>query len=262
MLHYLDRRLLGIPVFSLKAAGPIHLDNGRVQEADKHEEKYKLIAYADDVKSSISTMQEFHTVIDACSLLERAAGVRLHRSVGSDKVKFLPLSSWKGMKQEDIPYDFIKLSEELDFIGVTLKSSFCQTRKINCDIIEEKVQKTVSPWKGGKFQYIVEWGHSANQYALSKVFFRCSSNPLRAATCKKVHSLVRGWILKTALLSHQQLFFTVHLKMEVLVCTMFSVGLWPLYFVLSVSSPAIPSSTTVFTSTHSTGRRYWESGAG
>lgn len=42
----------------------------------------------------------------------------------------------------------------------------------------------------------MERGHSANQYALSKVFFRCASIPLRAETIKVIHSEVRGWILK------------------------------------------------------------------
>ena len=52
-----------------------------------------------------------------CTLLERASGVKLHRSVGSGKVKFLPISKWKSLKKEDIPYYFIQLSEDcgLDF---------------------------------------------------------------------------------------------------------------------------------------------------
>lgn len=100
------------------------------------------------------------------------------------------------MEQEDIPYDFIQISDELDFIGVTLKASYTKTRKANCEVLEDKVNKTVGPWKGGKFQNITERGHSINQYALSKVFFRCASIPLRAATIKKIHSEVRGWALQ------------------------------------------------------------------
>ena len=53
--------------------------------------------------------------------LELAAGVCLHRD--HDKVKFLPLSRWKGsLTQEDIPYPFIKLgdTDHLDFIGVEI----------------------------------------------------------------------------------------------------------------------------------------------
>ena len=55
------------------------------------EERYKLYAYADDLKCSISNMAEFSVVIDGCSLLERASGVRLHRDVNTGKVRFLAL---------------------------------------------------------------------------------------------------------------------------------------------------------------------------
>ena len=104
------------------------------------EERYKLYAYADDLKCSISNMAEFSVVIDGCSLLERASGVRLHRDVNTGKVRFLALGRWQGnLQQEELPYDFIKLSEELDFLGVTLKSNFTQTRKVNCDLLEVKV---------------------------------------------------------------------------------------------------------------------------
>ena len=55
------------------------------------EERYKLYAYADDLKCSISSMTEFRSVIDSCALLEKASGVKLHRDVTSGKVRFLPL---------------------------------------------------------------------------------------------------------------------------------------------------------------------------
>ena len=60
------------------------------------EERYKLIAYADDVKPSISSMNEFMIVDQECSILERASGVKLHRDPSAGKVKFLPLGRWKG----------------------------------------------------------------------------------------------------------------------------------------------------------------------
>ena len=193
ILYYLEKRLTDIPVFSLPLAGP-NLES--IQSPEVTEEEYKLCAYTDDLKCSVTCMEEFHTIVNSCTLLERASGVKLHRSVGSGKVKFLPLSKWKSLKQEDIPYDFIQLSDDLDFIGVSLKSSFTKTRMQNSKILEDKMKKTIGPWKGGKFQQIVERGHSANQYALSKVFFRCASIPLRAETIKVIHSEVRGWILK------------------------------------------------------------------
>ena len=49
-------------------------------------------------------------------------------------------AKWRGtLQQEDIPYPFIKLSDTLDFIGVSLQDTFMKTRKVNCDIIEKRV---------------------------------------------------------------------------------------------------------------------------
>ena len=76
-----------------------------------------------------------------------------------DKVKFLALGSWRGtLQQENILYNFIKLSESLDFIGVTLMATYSNTRRANCEVIEQRVSDTVNPWRGGKFQNIVERG--------------------------------------------------------------------------------------------------------
>ena len=94
LLTYLERRLKGIPIFTLPIASPV-MQCDTSNTLLPQQELYKLCAYADDFKSSISSMQEFNTVIDACSLLERASGVKLHRDPTSGKVKFMPLSHWR-----------------------------------------------------------------------------------------------------------------------------------------------------------------------
>ena len=88
LLTYLDRRLSGIPMTSLPVAGPTTEDlaGNTLPPLQQH---YKVVAYADDVKPSITSMQEFHLVDQACSLLERASGVKLHRDPSAGKVKFL-----------------------------------------------------------------------------------------------------------------------------------------------------------------------------
>ena len=91
-------------------------------------------------------MKEFSLVINDCSLLERAAGVRLHRNVTSGKLQFLALGCWIGtLQQENIPYQLIRLCEELNFIRVGLKSTFTQTRKSNCETLVDRVCKTIGP---------------------------------------------------------------------------------------------------------------------
>ena len=95
LLVYLERRLTGIPITSLPVSGPC-LPNSAHHVLPPMKQLYKLVAYADDVKPSITSMQEFFLVDQACSLIERASGVKLHRDPAAGKVKFLPLGRWKG----------------------------------------------------------------------------------------------------------------------------------------------------------------------
>ena len=103
-------------------------------------EEYKVQAYADDVKPAISTMEKFDIVDKACTLLEKASVVKLHRDPATEKVKFLPLGRWQGtLTQEDIPHHYMRLSDHLDFIGVELRSTFSQTRRVNFFKIESRI---------------------------------------------------------------------------------------------------------------------------
>ena len=201
LLVYLDKRLDGIPVSSLPVFGP--------QEEQKYthqpllprlEQRYKLIAYADDVKPSISSMNEFRIVDMGCSILEKASGVKLHRDPSAGKVKFLPLGRWKGtLSQEDIPQTYIKLSDHLDFLGVELKSTFIQTRKVNGDHVQTRVSNIVGPWKSGRFMPLTLRPFSANTYALSKVWFKCSTINLRRQDIMAINSTIKSWLYQDML---------------------------------------------------------------
>ena len=221
LLFRLDRLLSGIKVFSLipkvvpqtpillpvkqgshspqtsGSSAPSLCPSSAEVHTRSETELYKVQAYADDVKCGIVAMHEFAIVIESCSLLEQAGGVQLHRDVSAGKVSFLPLGRWRGtLQQEDLPYNFIKLTDSIDFLGVTLKATFVQTRKANCDSMEEKIKKVVGPWKGGKFMWVTQRGHSANCYAFSKIFHRCASIPLREDTIACITSQVRSWVLQ------------------------------------------------------------------
>ena len=54
--------------------------------------------------------------------------------------KFLPLARWKGtLEQEDIPCPYITISDHLEMLGVELKSSWTQTRKVKGDTVQTRV---------------------------------------------------------------------------------------------------------------------------
>ena len=146
------------------------------------EESYKVIGYADDVKPAIICMEEFLLVDQAMLLFENASGCRLHRDPASQKCKFLPLARWRGtLEQADIPC-------------VELRATWTQTRKANCDIIQDRVEKTVRQWKSGKFMPLTMRGWSMNTYCLTKVWFRAHSVDLRLHDITKINSHVKSWV--------------------------------------------------------------------
>ena len=148
-------------------------------------EVYKLIAYVDDVKPSITSMHEFNIVDQGSALFEAASGCKLHRDPNSGKVKFLPLGRWKGtLSREDLPVRYVALSEHLDMVGVKLKASFAGSRKLNCEL-QEKVRGIISMWRGRKFMPLVQRSLSVNCFCLSKVWFRSATLPLGSVTFRR-----------------------------------------------------------------------------
>jgi hypothetical protein len=191
LLLLLEKKLTGIPIVSLPVLGPIP-ENFPSSTLPPLQQLYKVVAYADDVKPSITSMAEFYVVDNACALLERASGVKLHRDPAAGKVKFLALGRWRGvLSQEDLPHQYIQLSDHLDFVGVELRATFLATRKTNGDMLQSRVKNTVGPWKTGKFMPMTMRPYSANTYALSKVWFKCSSVNLRV---QDINSQVKSWL--------------------------------------------------------------------
>ena len=86
LLTYLEKRLQGILLASLPVLGPALL--GEVMPLPRLEERFRLMAYCDDVKPAITTMAEFFTVDKASSLFEKSSGCRLHRDPSAGNVNF------------------------------------------------------------------------------------------------------------------------------------------------------------------------------
>ena len=205
LLLYLEKRLKGIPITSLPVLGPSP-EHERSSTVENLRQDFKLIAYADDVNPAISSMQEFYLVDRACSLLEQASGVKLHRNPDSGKVKFLPLGRWRGtLTQEDLPHQYVRLSDFLDFVGVELRATFSLTRKANGDILQTRIKNTVGPWKSGRFMPLSQRAFSANCYALSKVWFKCCVVNLRVQDITVITSQIKSWMYQDLLLKPSEL---------------------------------------------------------
>ena len=207
LLRYLERRLKGILISSLPVYGPSL--QGHPVPLPPLEERYKLIAYCDDVKPSVTTMSEFITIDTACSLFERSSGCRLHRDITADKCKFLALGRWRGvLEQEDIPLKYMKLSDSLEMVGVELKATWSQTRKTNGELIQSKVNAIINSWKSGKFMDLTLRPWSLNNFTLTKIWFKSHTVDLRVSDITSVTSKVKSWLFQDQLEKPQE--FVLH----------------------------------------------------
>ena len=204
LLRYLERRLLGILVSSLPVLGPVQ--PGMVMPLPPLEERFKLMAYCDDVKPSVTSMSEFHTIDVACTLFEKSSGCHLHRDPAAGKCKFLALGRWRGnLQQEDIPLNYMVLSDSLEMVGVELKANWVQTRKTNGDIIQNRVNTTINAWKSGKFMDLSSRPWSLNSFALSKVWFKCHTVDLRVLDISGISGKVKSWLYQDQLEKPQEM---------------------------------------------------------
>ena len=98
------------------------------------------------------------------------------------------------MMQEDIPCPYMVLSDRLDMLGVELKATPTQTRKVNGDILQLRIKNTIDPWQAGKFMPLNQRPWSINSYALSKVWYKYNCLDLRAMDITSITSKVKTWL--------------------------------------------------------------------
>ena len=154
------------------------------------EEIFSILGYVDDLKPAVNDMEEVEIIIRQCTKLEKASGVKLHREPLSGKCKMLPLGKWNNsLKQEMIPFNFIKLMETLDVMGVKLCSKYQLTRAKNSEMILDKVERITNMWRSGRVMALVDRAHALNSNVLSTVWFRTSSIPLKK---KDINNLTKA----------------------------------------------------------------------
>ena len=198
LLRYLEQRLEGIPIVSVPLQGPSNISDK--WPLPPIEERFKLMAYCDDVKPSISSMSEFFVVDKGCHLFEVASGCRLHRDPRTGKCKFLPLGRWRGLlEQADIPLNYMTISQTLDMVGVELHATWSKTKKANGDYAQEKINSVVNAWKSGKFMHLISRPWSINNYALSRIWHRAHTVDLRTLDVSKITSKVKSWLYQDQL---------------------------------------------------------------
>ena len=201
-LSWLDSRLKGIQIYSTPVCGPVYPSD---QFPLTISESFKVIGYIDDVKPAVTSLEELLLIDKGSSLFEAASGCKLHRNPSSGKVKLLPLGKWRNsLKMEDLPVNYVAISDHLDMVGVTLKANYTLTRQINGDQLVERVSKTIGPWKGGRFMPLTLRCHSVNTYCFSKLWFKCGSIDLRQGDIAKITSLAKSWVYADLLIKPEE----------------------------------------------------------
>ena len=135
--------------------------------------------------------KEMSHVVFAIKLEEKHPGVNYFEK-GDKIVKAAKAFFTLKERNEDIPHQYIQLSNHLDFVGVELQATFVQTRKVNGEQLQDRIKNTVGPWKAGRFMTITMRPYSANTYALSKVWFKCGSINLRVSDINTINSNVKS----------------------------------------------------------------------
>jgi hypothetical protein len=159
------------------------------------ETKYIIPSYCDDLKPAITSIYEFNLVERVMTIFERSSGCKMHRTAESQKCKFLALGKWrKSLLQSQIPFDFFTLSDHLDFLGVTIKATFMATRKVNGEVLQDRVRHTIGPWRAGRFMPLNLRAHSINSFVYSKLLYRCNVIDIRTADIKYFVSQSKSFI--------------------------------------------------------------------
>ena len=197
LLIYLQKRLKGLPIFHLPVAGPVLHGEAPLPPL---EDRYTVISYADDVKSAVTCMKEFQLVNEASLMFEKSSGCVLHRDPNSGKCKVLLVGRWRNsVQQEDIPLNYVQISEHLDMLGVVLKATATQTRMVNGDEVSARVRNKIKSWQGGRFMPLSQRPWSINSYVLSMVYFRCNSINLRVKDLNSINGNLKSWLFKDQL---------------------------------------------------------------
>ena len=201
LLIRLEKRLKGILYYSLKTQGPKHPQYG---EPKAIESRFKAAGYIDDIKTSICNKEEFHIVDHSLHLFEEASGCRLHRNPSSGKCNILTLGQWARWKQEDVPLNYVRLTDSLNFLGVQLSRNASKTRRINGEILTTTVKTKIASFKAGRFFPLICRPYAANMYVMSKLCYKAAILDLRCKDLRAIQSSIKSWIFQDMLLKPRE----------------------------------------------------------
>ena len=191
LLSYLQRRLQGIRYHRLATEGPAHPVLG---PASPVEARLGVLGFVDDLKCGVSSVKEFEVLDGAVQLFERSSGSKLHRDPTTKKCQLLPLGKWSKWSQQQSPLDYLRVVEEINFLGVILGKSSSKSRALNGDFLTSKVKTKIASYKAGRHIPLVCRPYTVNTYILSKLAYKASIFNLRVSDVNTIQSSIKQWV--------------------------------------------------------------------
>ena len=142
VLDQLEKNLSGQRYHKMVPAGPTHPILGPPPII---ETRLKVAGFV------LRSQDEFKTLDHIISLFESSSGSRLHRNPETKKCQLLALGRWSAWKQTNSPLNYMKVTEELNILGVRMTRSTQTTRVLNGEELVQRIRDTTNAFKAGRF---------------------------------------------------------------------------------------------------------------
>ena len=144
VLDQLEKNLSGQRYHKMATAGPTHPILGPPPII---ETRLKVAGFVDDLKCILRSQDEFRFLDHIISLFESSSGSRLHRNPETKKCQLLALGRWSGWKKANSPLNYMKVTEELNILGVRMTRSTQTTRILNGEELVQRIRNSTNAFK-------------------------------------------------------------------------------------------------------------------
>ena len=189
----------------MASAGPI---NPILGPPPVIESRLKVAGFVDDLKCILRSHDEFKTLDHIISLFENSSGSKLHRDPQTKKCQLLALGRWSAWKQTNSPLDYMRVTEELNILGVRMTRSTQTTRVINGEELVQRVRDATNAFKAGRFLPLTTRPWVTNIYLMSRINYRSCALNLRQQDIQKIQSATKSWVTQGYLLKPNEIPFT------------------------------------------------------
>ena len=172
LLQLLEHKLKGVCLYSAPLQGPVKENEPPLTPLRKTE---RIIGFVDDACPVVTTREEFFIVDSCLKFFELSSGCKFHRNPTTQKCKITLFGSWKRrFKQDNIPLQFLQITDHLEISSVKLYENWRTSQRENGLKIVQKIKLVADRWKGGRFYDFLLRPHNVNTYLFSNIWYVAS----------------------------------------------------------------------------------------